>query len=269
MLTPPLCLGLLFLCTLPSTVQTSAAFTSIAGGNVPAALCSASASSLIGMFVTPALAGLMLNSHGGFSLRALQSVALQMLLPFLVGHLLQPWIGRWVQQRRKVLGGVDRGSVLLVVYTVFSGATLSGLWQQLAVGPLLLLFALSGALLTAMLALTILAARSLGFSREDEIAIMFCGSKKSLVTGIPLANVLFAGQAVGLIVLPLMIFHQIQLMMCAALARHYAGGSTGLATAQPASRARTLLSAGQSISFRTAAPAGVITSSSGVAGDRA
>src|SRR5258708_5917626 len=142
------------------------------------------------------------------------------------GHLLQPWIGIWVRQRRKVLGGVDRGSVLLVVYTVFSGATLSGIWHQLTLGPLLALFAVSGALLALMLAITALVARGLRFSREDEIAIMFCGSKKSLVTGIPMANVLFAGQAVGLIVLPLMVFHQIQLMACAALARHYASTST-------------------------------------------
>jgi solute carrier family 10 (sodium/bile acid cotransporter), member 7 len=225
LLTPPLYLGLLFLCTLPSTVQASVAFTSIAGGNVAAALCSASASSILGMLLTPLLASLALKTSGGFSLSALRSIGLEMLLPFIAGHLLQPWIGRWVRERRKVLGGVDRGSVLLVVYTVFSGATLSGIWHQLAFGPLLAVFAVSAALLALMLAITALAARILGFSREDEIAIMFCGSKKSLVTGIPMANVLFAGQALGLIVLPLMVFHQIQLMACAALARHYARAS--------------------------------------------
>jgi len=126
-------------------------------------------------------------------------------------------VSSYGQQRRKVLGGVDRGSVLLVVYTVFSGATLGGLWHQLAFGPLIALFGVAGTLLGLMLAITALAARRLGFSREDEIAIVFCGSKKSLVAGIPMANVLFAGQALGLIVLPLMIFHQIQLMSCAAL----------------------------------------------------
>jgi sodium/bile acid cotransporter 7 len=149
-----------------------------------------------------------------------------MLLPFIAGHLLQPWIGQWVMQRRKALGWVDRGSVLLVVYTVFSAATLSGIWHQLALGPLAVLFAVSAALLALMLAITAVAARGLGFSREDEIAIMFCGSKKSLVAGIPMASVLFAGQPLGLIVLPLMIFHQIQLMACAALARRYASAPT-------------------------------------------
>jgi len=225
LLTKPLYLGLLFLCTLPSTVQASVAFTSIAGGNVAAALCSASTSSILGMFLTPLLAGLALQTSGGFSLNAMRSVGLEMFVPFVAGHLLQPWIGSWVQQRRKVLGGVDRGSVLLVVYTVFSSATLGGLWHQLAFGPLIALFGVAGTLLGLMVAITALAARRLGFSREDEIAIVFCGSKKSLVAGIPMANVLFAGQALGLIVLPLMIFHQIQLMACAALARHYASAS--------------------------------------------
>jgi sodium/bile acid cotransporter 7 len=225
LLTPPLYLGLLFLCTLPSTVQASVAFTSIAGGNVAAALCSASTSSILGMFLTPLLAGLALKTSGGFSLNALRSVGLEMFVPFIAGHLLQPRIGTWVQQQRKALGGVDRGSVLLVVYTVFSGATLSGIWHQLAFGPLIALFVVAATMLGLMLAITALAARRLGFSREDEIAIVFCGSKKSLVAGIPMASVLFAGQALGLIVLPLMIFHQIQLMACAALARHYASAS--------------------------------------------
>src|SRR6202007_3019132 len=131
LLTPPLYLGLLFLCTLPSTVQASVAFTSIAGGNVAAALCSASTSSILGMLLTPLLAGLALKTSGGFSWNALRPLAAEMFLPFIAGHLLQPWIGSWVQHRRKALSGVDRGSVLLVVYTVFSGATLSGIWHQL------------------------------------------------------------------------------------------------------------------------------------------
>jgi sodium/bile acid cotransporter 7 len=158
------------------------------------------------MFMTPLLTSFALKTSGGFSLGALRSIGTEMLLPFIAGQLLQPWIGRWVMQRR-VLGWVDRGSVLLVVYTVFSGATLSGMWQQLALRPMAILCAVSAALLALMLAITATAARGLGFSREDEIAIMFCGSKKSLVAGIPMAHLLFAGQPLGLIVLPLMIFH--------------------------------------------------------------
>lgn len=222
LLTPPMMLGLIFLCTLPSTVQASVAFTSIAGGNVAAALCSASASSLVGMAATPLLAGLLLQAHGGFSLDALRSIAFELLAPFVAGQVLQRWIGGFVQRHRRMGGMVDRGSVLLMVYTVFSAATVGGIWHQLTPALFAILAAVDAALLALMLAATAGITRRLGFSRADEIAIVFCGSKKSLVSGISMANVLFAGPALGLIVLPLMIFHQIQLMACAALARHYA-----------------------------------------------
>ena len=221
-LTPPMVLGLVFLCTLPSTVQASVAFTSIARGNVAAALCSASASTLIGMVATPLLAGLLLRVHGGFSADGLRSIAFELLLPFLAGQILQRWIGGFVQRHRAVLSMVDRGSVLLMVYTVFSEATIQGLWHQLTPASFAMLAAIDAALLALMLAATAFSARRLGFSRADEITIVFCGSKKSLVSGIPMANVLFAGPTLGLIVLPLMVFHQFQLMACAALARRYA-----------------------------------------------
>lgn len=222
LLTPPLLVGLVFLCALPSTVQASVAFTSIAGGNVAAALCSASASSLLGMLATPLLVMIALHTRGGFSLDALRLIGLQMLLPFVAGQAAQSRIGGCVRRHGRMLSLVDRGSVLLMVYTAFSAATVSGVWRQLAPGPFALMIATDAALLGVMLALTGLGARRLGFSRADEIAIVFCGSKKSLVNGIPMANVLFAGPTLGLVVLPLMVFHQMQLMACAALARGYA-----------------------------------------------
>jgi sodium/bile acid cotransporter 7 len=225
-LPPPMVLGLVFLCTLPSTVQASVAFTSIARGNVAAALCSASASTLIGMVAAPLLAGLLLRVHGGFSAEGLRSIAFELLLPFLAGQVLQRWIGGFVQRHRTVLSMVDRGSVLLMVYTVFSEATVNGLWHGLPLQSFAMLIAIDAALLVLMLATTAFSARRLGFSRADEIAIVFCGSKKSLVSGIPMANVLFAGPTLGLVVLPLMIFHQLQLMACAALARRY-GAAAG------------------------------------------
>jgi solute carrier family 10 (sodium/bile acid cotransporter), member 7 len=224
-LNPPMVLGLLFLCTLPSTVQASVAFTSIARGNVAAALCSASASTLIGMMATPRLAGLLLRVHGGFSTATLRSIALELLLPFLAGHALQRWIGAFVLRHRVVLSCVDRGSVLLMVYTVFSAATVNGLWHALTPGSFAALVAVNTVLLALMLATTTLSARWLGFSRADEITIVFCGSKKSLISGVAMANALFPGPALGLILLPLMIFQQLQLMACAALARRYAGNT--------------------------------------------
>jgi solute carrier family 10 (sodium/bile acid cotransporter), member 7 len=223
-LTPPLYAGLIFLCSLSSTVQTSVVFTSIAGGNVPAALCSASLSSMLGMVLTPLLVGLLLHMQGEVSLRGFGSIALQLLLPFLLGQLVQTRIGGWMQRQRRMVGLIDRASVLLVVYGAFSAATVSGAWSRLSLANLLVLALVSGALLATMLASTAFAARRFGFPRPDEIAIMFCGSQKGLVTGVSMANVLFSGAMLGLVVLPLMIFHQLQLMACAALAQRYAVG---------------------------------------------
>jgi len=222
-LAPDLAIGLMFVAVLPSTVQSSIAFTSIARGNVPAALCSASISNLSGIIVTPLLvAFLIARSGGGFSLEALKDIALQLLLPFALGQLVRPFIGKWLNAHKKLTSFVDRGSILLIVYSAFSAGMVAGVWSQLSWENLLLVVVLDGLLLVLALGITTFASRRLGFSKEDEIAIVFCGSKKSMASGIPMANILFAGQAVSLIVLPLMLFHQIQLMACAAIARRYA-----------------------------------------------
>ncbi|WP_424032330.1 bile acid:sodium symporter family protein [Methylocella sp.] len=218
-----LALGLLYLCLLPSTVQSSIAFTSIARGNVPAALCSASVSNLFGIVVTPALVALLMTSHGaGFSLRALQDVALQLLLPFAAGQLLRPLIGKWLIGHRRLTSFVDRGSILIIVYAAFSEGMVAGVWSQLSWRSLALVLALDCVILATALIATTLLSRRLGFSKQDEIAIVFCGSKKSMASGIPMANILFPGQAISLIVLPLMLFHQAQLFACAVLAQRYA-----------------------------------------------
>ncbi|PKU21422.1 bile acid:sodium symporter family protein [Telmatospirillum siberiense] len=223
MLSPALGAGIIFLCCLPSTVQSSIAFTSIAGGNVPAAICSASVSSLLGVFLTPLLVGLLMSAHGGdISLDSIESIIMQLLVPFVVGQLLRPWIGAWALRHKKLLGVVDRGSILMVVYGAFSEAVVNGLWHQLTPESTAGMVIVNIVLLGVALTTTTWAARRMGFNREDEITIVFCGSKKSLVAGVPMANILFAGHSVGMIVLPLMLFHQIQLMTCAVLARRYA-----------------------------------------------
>jgi sodium/bile acid cotransporter 7 len=222
LLTAPLWTGLILLSVLPSTVQSSIAFTSIARGNVPAALCAATASNLLGMLLTPLLAGLLLSAQGGFSIRGVGDILVQLLLPFAAGQLARPLIGEWAQRNKTLLGLVDRGSILLVVYTAFSEGVTQGIWHQLSLADLGLLFAVDAALLAAVLLITTYGSRLLGFSHADEVTIVFCGSKKSLASGLPMATVLLAGQSVGLIVLPLMLFHQIQLMVCAWLAKRYA-----------------------------------------------
>lgn len=221
-----LALGVLFLCTLPSTVQSSIAFTSIARGNVPAAVCAASASSLLGIFVTPLLVGLLVHAGGSVSgpapLAAIQGIVLQLFVPFVAGQVARRWIGGFIQRHRQMIGLVDRGSILLVVYTAFSAAVVAGLWKQVSLQTFAWLIVICCGLLAVALLVTAQLGKRLGFPREDRITILFCGSKKSLASGIPMANVLFAGSAVGAIVLPLMLFHQIQLMVCAVLAQRYA-----------------------------------------------
>ncbi len=222
LLTPPLWTGVILLCALPSTVQSSIAFTSIARGNVPAAICAATASNLLGMALTPLLVGLLLGAQGGFSARGAGDIVLQLLVPFAAGQLARRWIGAWALRHKTLLGLVDRGSILLVVYAAFSEGVTHGIWRQLSPADLGRLAAVDVALLAAVLAITTYGSRLLKFSRDDEVTIVFCGSKKSLASGLPMATVLLAGQSVGLIVLPLMLFHQIQLMVCAALAKRYA-----------------------------------------------
>ena len=230
LVTPELYVGVLFMCALPATVQSSIAFTSMARGNVPAAVCSASASSLIGIVVSPLLIGLLLSQHGAAaSLAAVWGIVLQLLLPFALGQFARRWIGDWVDHHRVTLGTIDRSSVLLVVYTAFSEAVIEGLWRQIPGRALIGLLFVCVVLLALALLITTQLARRLGFNRADEIAIVFCGSKKSLANGIPMARLLFASHAVGAVVLPVMLFHQIQLMVCAVLAQRYAARAGALA----------------------------------------
>jgi sodium/bile acid cotransporter 7 len=220
----PLWVGVLFLCTLPSTVQSSIAFTSVARGNVGAAVASAAASNLLGIALTPVILGLLVQAQAGTSgpnFSGVWKIVLQLLLPFALGHALRPWLGPWAARRKGTLAYTDRGTIVLAVYSAFSAAVLAGIWSQVPVTRMLILAALCALLLALVMYGTIAVARLLGFSKEDEIAILFCGSQKSLVTGVPMARVLFAGPAMGAAVLPLMIYHQLQLMACAWLARRY------------------------------------------------
>lgn len=223
-LPPPLYLGFLYLCALPATVQSAIAFTSVAGGNVAAAVCSASASSILGIFLSPVLVGALMQAQQGDTntLEAIGKIVLQLMVPFVVGHLMRPLIGRWVDRHKKLINVTDRSSILLVVYVAFSEAVVGGIWHQVTGIALASVVGLSIVLLTVVLVINTWAARLLGFNTPDEITIVFCGSKKSLANGIPMANVLFPASAVGVMVLPLMIFHQIQLMVCAVLAQRYA-----------------------------------------------
>lgn len=221
---PEIYTGFLYLCILPATVQSAIAFTSLAGGNVAAAVCSASASSLLGVFISPLLVNLVMDVHSSAPTDGLEQVGkimLQLLVPFVIGHLSRRWIAGWVEKHRSLIGKTDQTSILLVVYSAFSEAVVNGIWHRVGIDTLLWILAGCLLLLFVALAINFLAARLFGFSRADQIVVLFCGSKKSLANGVPMANILFPASAVGIIVLPLMIFHQVQLMVCSFIAGRY------------------------------------------------
>src|SRR5262245_6022887 len=223
-------LGVLYLCTLPSTVQSSIAFTSIARGNVPAAICAATASNLLGIVLTPLLVAALLNLHAANAtspLEQVQSIVLQLLVPFIAGQIASRWLRPWALRHTKLLTFTDRGSIILVVYSAFSAAVNAGAWSGLAWQDIAKILAISSLLLAIALLFTRFASRAAHFSREDQIAVIFCGSKKLLGSGVPMANILFPAATVGLVILPVMVFHQIQLMVCAVLARRFSQRPSG------------------------------------------
>ena len=217
-------LGILFLTLVPSTVQSSVAFTSIAKGNVAGAIVSASASNLVGVIITPLLVMFLMGTGGGVHIDTpvFGEIALLLLAPFVLGQITRRWVGKVAQSKATKV--VDRGSIAMVVYSAFSKGVVDGIWSSISLWDLAFLVVFAAAFVAFMLWLTRKTSQKMGFNRADTIAIEFCGSKKSLATGLPMASVIFAsgGASLGLLILPLMIYHQVQLMMCSWLAARYA-----------------------------------------------
>lgn len=217
-------LGFLFMCFLPSTVQSSIAFTSVAKGNVAGAVCSASFSNIIGMLITPLMVSFFIlgtTQHDYDPTASIMQIILLLLVPFICGQLLRPWVFPYMKKAPSMVKAFDQGSILMVVYGAFSSAVIAGLWQQVDGLTLFYLILACSLLLTIVMVLSYLMAKWLGFKHEDQVTIFFCGSKKTLASGVPMAQILFIGQPLGMIVLPIMIFHQIQLMVCGIIANHW------------------------------------------------
>jgi len=226
-----LVLGFIYLAVLPSAVSSSIAYTAMAKGNVPAAVCNSAGSNVFGLLLTPLLLTLFMNSAGAGSIdigQALRDVFVELLLPFGLGQVIHRWVGDFPASRKHWLENYDQSVIVLIIYSAFSKSVTAGLWNELPPSGLVAAAALCTLLLILVFAFTIYGARRLGFRREDEIAAVFCGSKKSLASGLPLAQVLFAGApGFGMIVLPIMLYNQIQILIGAVLARRY--GSSGVA----------------------------------------
>lgn len=216
--------GFLFMCFLPSTVQSSIAFTSVAKGNVASAVCSASFSNIIGMFITPVLVSVFIlgkSEHGFDPTSSIIQITLLLLLPFVLGQLFRPLVYPHMMRVPRLVKSFDQGSILMVVYGAFSSAVVAGLWNEVSWQTLLLLVLACSVFLTVIMLLAYYLPKLFGFNRKDQIAIFFCSSKKTLASGVPMAQILFIGQPLGMIVLPIMIFHQIQLMVCGIIANRW------------------------------------------------
>ncbi|QSP93945.1 bile acid:sodium symporter [Marinobacter salinisoli] len=217
--------GFLYLGVLPSAVSSSIAYTAMAKGNVPAAICSAAASNVFGMMLTPFLLLLLVSTSGGghFSVaEALKDIVLQLLLPFALGHAARPWLGGYLARNESLMARYDQCVIWLIVYSAFSHSVESGLWDKLPAQAIGLTVILCVVLLALFMLLARFLVRRFGFSLEDEAAVVFCGSKKSLASGLPMAKVLFSGHpGFGMIVLPIMCYNQIQVIVGAILAQKY------------------------------------------------
>jgi solute carrier family 10 (sodium/bile acid cotransporter), member 7 len=222
---PELNLGIFYLCALPSTVSSSVAMTAAARGNVAGAVFNATLSSLIGVALTPIWVAFVLKSSG--SAQPLGSVIVELVrwlvLPLALGQALRPWLGSWASRRKAGINVVDRVTILLLVYTSFCDSFREGVWSGHGVGQIVVLVLGCGVLFTIVMLTMGGVARALGFAREDRIAAMFCGSKKTLASGVPMAKLIFgAHPGIGLILLPIMIYHPLQLVICGVLAQRWA-----------------------------------------------
>ena len=220
-----LSLGFLYLCSVPSTISSSVAMTAVARGNVAGAIFNASLSSLLGVVLTPLLVGLLAKTTGqslSFT-DAVLKLAMLLVLPLVLGQLLRPVLGAWFARYKKYTNTFDRLVILMLVYASFCDSVEAGLFTQYGGGLLATTLGGAALLLAVVLWLTTRAARLAHFDKEDEIAAVFCGSKKTLASGVPMARLLFgAHPGLGLIVLPLMFYHQLQLIVCSVLAERYA-----------------------------------------------
>lgn len=214
-----LALGFLYLGVLPSTVQSATAYSSLAGGNVASSVVAAALINILGVFVSAPLFSLLAGSKAAaFHGDSLVKVMTMLLLPFVIGQVLQGFTRRWVADHRKAITVMDRSSIGIAVYVAFSGAVEQGIWKKVEVADW------GGLLIGCTLLLVLgyggswLLARALRLPRGDRIAMLFAGAQKSVAMGAPLATVLFPAATAGIILLPLLVYHLAQMVVAAPIA---------------------------------------------------
>lgn len=218
-------LGFLFLCVLPSTISSAVVLTAVAGGNAAGAIFNAVVSSLLGVVVTPLwVAWLMQTSGEPFALGpVITEIVVLLLLPFVVGQALRRWCAAWADAHKRGLSNASSGIILFIVFAAFSNSVQSGLWAEHGAG--VVGQALLGSIVLFGLAMVLvgLLGRMGGLPPGDRIAALFGATQKTLASGVPMAKVIFgAHPALGLILLPVMLYHPVQLLVHGIMAARLA-----------------------------------------------
>ncbi|WP_336248645.1 bile acid:sodium symporter family protein [Stomatohabitans albus] len=222
-LTPLLVAGVVYICVLPSTIQSSVALTGAARGNVAGAICAATVSNVGGMFITPFLATILIGGDGtgvgaGVTVDGFINIFKILLAPFIVGQLARPWVGAYVQSKANITKQVDRSVIWLNVFAAVAMATADGVWHDVDASQLIIMGVVCVGLLATVLTITWTGGKLIGMNYGDRVALLMCGSKKSLSSGLPIAAAIFPASILGLMSVPLIVYHQIQLVVCALIA---------------------------------------------------
>jgi solute carrier family 10 (sodium/bile acid cotransporter), member 7 len=218
-------LGVFYLAALPSTVSSSVVMVSIAGGNLPAAIFNASVSSLIGILITPLWMGLFLDiAETGTDLTStVIKLSLQILLPVILGFLFHKRLGGFVANNQKKLKNFDQAIILLIVFTAFSESFAKKMFAGNSLADFIWIGLAMAGLFVLIMTIMWVISKWLGFVQADTITVLFCGSKKSLVQGAVMGKVLFPDPLIfGIVLLPLMMYHSLQLLMGSAIAERFA-----------------------------------------------
>lgn len=211
-------LGIIYLAILPSTVQSAPSFVAIARGDVAAAITAATASNILSMVLTPALVVLLMDIDGAQA-GGFRSIFIKLLLPFIIGQLLQPFFGPWVRHHTRVVKTLNSSAIVFVVLSAVLTATLDGVWSSVSATTLVVLVLVLSGLLAVMLGLTFMTSRAAGLDRRETAVLVMSGAQKSLATGLPMAKALFDSALVGPVAIPVIIYHQLQLIVCAVIAQ--------------------------------------------------
>ncbi len=218
-------IGLFFLSIISSTIASSITMTGIAKGNVGGAVWDASLSGFIGIFFTPFALSLIMHDQSGARIDiidAIFNISTAILLPFALGQLARPFIGDFIIRYKKRFAILDRAIIITIVFVAFCQSNLNNVWQRTTISEIILLFVITGTLLVLALLISGFIAKTFGLSNDDKIAAIFVGSTKSLANGAPIAAILFAGnENLSQILLPLLIYHQLQLIVGMALAQKW------------------------------------------------